>query len=195
MKRTNNNIILFIVAFCFLSNFSLFSQTLIQSDFEKLVNDHPLMKRHDSKTGFFKNTAYDRSFDQDYLRAENASLTLELEKIQRQRKAYEEKMLSDNESEDSLWNNIAELDNKKNEIEKKIEKNTQLAFNYSDGDIFDGEWNNDMKEGKGKLTYKNGTIFEGTWKGDKRDGEGVFKNAILNVEYNDGVLTKMKVLK
>ena len=40
-----------------------------------------------------------------------------------------------------------------------------------------------MKEGKGKLTYKNGTIYEGTWKGDKRDGEGVFKNAILNVEY------------
>ena len=52
-----------------------------------------------------------------------------------------------------------------------------------------------MKEGKGKLTYKNGTIFEGTWKGDKRDGEGVFKNAIVNVEYNDGALTKIKVLK
>ena len=65
-------------------------------------------------------------------------------------------------------------------------KNGHGIFYYSDGDVYDGEWNNDMKEGKGKLTYKNGTIFEGTWKGDKRDGEGVFKNAIVNVEYNDG---------
>ena len=52
-----------------------------------------------------------------------------------------------------------------------------------------------MKEGKGKLTYKNGMVFEGNWKGDKREGEGVFKNAVLNVEYNEGVLTKIKVMK
>ena len=69
------------------------------------------------------------------------------------------------------------------------------VFYYSDGDIYDGEWNNDMKEGKGKLTYNNGTIFEGNWKADKREGEGVFKNAVLNVEYNEGVLTKIKVMK
>ena len=52
-----------------------------------------------------------------------------------------------------------------------------------------------MKEGKGKLTYNNGTIYEGNWKADKREGEGVFKNAVLNVEYNEGVLTKIKVMK
>ena len=31
-------------------------------------------------------------------------------------------------------------------------------------------------------------VFEGNWKGDKREGEGVFKNAIVNVEYNTAVV-------
>ncbi|MBR4329773.1 MAG: hypothetical protein IKP71_07950, partial [Candidatus Riflebacteria bacterium] len=137
MKRTNNNIILSIVAFCFLTNFASFAQTLTQSDFEKLVNDHPMMKKHDSKTGYFKNTAYDRSLSQDYISAENASLTLELEKIQKQRKAYEEKMLSDSELDDSFWKEMAELDNKKKALEKKIDNNTKSVSNYADGDILD----------------------------------------------------------
>ena len=52
-----------------------------------------------------------------------------------------------------------------------------------------------MKEGKGKLTYKNGTIFEGRWRADKREGKGVFTNATMDVEYIDGVLMKIRVLK
>ena len=36
-------------------------------------------------------------------------------------------------------------------------------FNYSDGDVYEGEWSWDMKQGNGKLTYSDGSFYEGRW--------------------------------
>ena len=34
-------------------------------------------------------------------------------------------------------------------------------MNYKNGDIYEGEFKNDLKKGKGKMIYKNGDIYEG----------------------------------
>ncbi|CAK9812297.1 MORN repeat-containing protein 3 [Anthophora quadrimaculata] len=36
-----------------------------------------------------------------------------------------------------------------------------------------GEWNNDMKEGRGKMLDRDGWIYEGSWFNDKKNGYGV----------------------
>ena len=43
---------------------------------------------------------------------------------------------------------------------------------FPNGNEYDGEWANDMKEGYGILTYKNGERYEGYWKADKVHGKG-----------------------
>jgi hypothetical protein len=35
---------------------------------------------------------------------------------------------------------------------------------YPSGDIYQGEWLNDLKDGQGVLQYADGHIYDGTWK-------------------------------
>ena len=39
---------------------------------------------------------------------------------------------------------------------------------YANGDIYEGNWENNTKSGQGKMTYKNGDIYEGEWKDGKK---------------------------
>ena len=67
---------------------------------------------------------------------------------------------------------------------------------YANGDVYDGEWVDDKKQGKGRMTFKNGKrfiidasnkstfykentgylddIYDGDWKDDKMNGKGKF---------------------
>ena len=47
---------------------------------------------------------------------------------------------------------------------------------YNNGDKYDGEWKNDLREGKGIMKYNNGDIYDGYWKNDKKDGKGIMIN-------------------
>ena len=46
-----------------------------------------------------------------------------------------------------------------------------IVKKYEDGSIYEGEWKNGKRDGKGKYTYTNGGIFEGKYKNGKRDGQ------------------------
>jgi hypothetical protein len=35
---------------------------------------------------------------------------------------------------------------------------------YLNGDVYEGEWKNDLRHGKGKFMSKNGDIYEALWK-------------------------------
>ena len=37
---------------------------------------------------------------------------------------------------------------------------------YVNGDSYDGQWEDGMKHGKGKMTFASGTSFDGEWKDD-----------------------------
>jgi hypothetical protein len=43
---------------------------------------------------------------------------------------------------------------------------------YSNGDFYEGEFENDVKNGTGKVTYSNGDFYEGEFENDKFNGKG-----------------------
>lgn len=48
-----------------------------------------------------------------------------------------------------------------------------VVMEFENGDRYDGEWDDDMKNGQGKLTYANGGSYKGKWVDDMRNGYGV----------------------
>lgn len=47
---------------------------------------------------------------------------------------------------------------------------------YENGDIYDGEWINGLREGYGEAYYFGGDTYKGKWKAGKRTGKGYYKN-------------------
>lgn len=45
---------------------------------------------------------------------------------------------------------------------------------YSDGSIYDGNFNNGIKSGQGTMTYPNGKRYVGNWENDKPNGQGSY---------------------
>lgn len=43
------------------------------------------------------------------------------------------------------------------------------------GGVYEGEYKNNKKEGKGKMVYPDGGTYDGQWKEGFRDGQGTFK--------------------
>ena len=43
---------------------------------------------------------------------------------------------------------------------------------WTDGARYDGEWNNDKAQGKGRFVHADGDVYEGEWKDNEPDGEG-----------------------
>ena len=48
---------------------------------------------------------------------------------------------------------------------------------YTNGEVYEGEWRNGLKWGKGIMMYRSGDLYLGMFKNDKRHGTGVFKLA------------------
>ena len=45
-------------------------------------------------------------------------------------------------------------------------------YYYNNGDRYEGEFKNGIKEGKGKIFYGNGDRYEGEFKNNVREGKG-----------------------
>ena len=45
---------------------------------------------------------------------------------------------------------------------------------FANGDIYEGEWLEDKRHGKGMLRLANNNRYEGEWKLDKKNGNGKF---------------------
>ena len=45
---------------------------------------------------------------------------------------------------------------------------------WTDGTYYEGYWDNDKANGKGRLIHANGNVYEGDWKDDNKHGRGVF---------------------
>jgi hypothetical protein len=44
---------------------------------------------------------------------------------------------------------------------------------YTNGNKYEGQWVENLKHGRGKMTYANGDVYEGDWVNDERCGPGV----------------------
>ena len=47
---------------------------------------------------------------------------------------------------------------------------------YINGDIYNGEYVNDKREGEGEYKSSDGVIYKGKWLNDMKHGEGILKN-------------------
>ena len=43
-------------------------------------------------------------------------------------------------------------------------------YKFANGDIYQGEYLNDVRHGKGKLTHANGIVYDGAWVSGTRAG-------------------------
>jgi len=51
---------------------------------------------------------------------------------------------------------------------------------YANGDVYDGLWLENKRNGKGTMTYVNGDVYEGLWQADKFQGIGKFTHHSSN---------------
>ena len=55
---------------------------------------------------------------------------------------------------------------------KDDKKNGQGIYRFSDGRVYEGEWKDDNRNGLGTMTWPNGVVYEGEWKDNKMNGQG-----------------------
>ena len=53
-------------------------------------------------------------------------------------------------------------------------KNNNKVCKQESGAKYDGQYENDLKNGQGKYTYGNGDVYKGQWKDGKRHGQGTY---------------------
>ena len=58
------------------------------------------------------------------------------------------------------------------------------VMRYADGDSYEGEWKAGLKNGQGVYRSANGDVFDGEWKADMMEGQGIFRFANGDVDAN-----------
>ena len=74
------------------------------------------------------------------------------------------------------------------DTEEGVQKSAVLRHVYPNGDVYEGEMKNGLRDGRGKCSYKSGSVYEGEFKDDKRHGKGIcrFANGVVyEGEYRD----------
>ena len=81
---------------------------------------------------------------------------------------------------DLIINHISLLQNQLNYMNNnfaELKINNQInnkEIKYDNGDRYNGQVVNGLKEGRGILYYNNGDRYEGEWRNDKKDGKGTY---------------------
>ena len=57
---------------------------------------------------------------------------------------------------------------------KDMKRQGQFIYKYSNGDVFEGNYENGVKHGYGKMTWSNGDVYEGNWQNDDLHGYGKY---------------------
>ena len=55
---------------------------------------------------------------------------------------------------------------------KRFKKNGKGKKYYKNGEIYEGDWKNNVREGQGSMKFKDGKIYKGTWSNDAMNGFG-----------------------
>ena len=63
---------------------------------------------------------------------------------------------------------------------------------YANGDVFEGQWANDMKNGPGVYYYADGAVYEGFWQEDIAKC-GCYRQATESEEQQPGALPALQL--
>ncbi|KAH3745500.1 2-isopropylmalate synthase [Pelomyxa schiedti] len=50
------------------------------------------------------------------------------------------------------------------------------VYGFGDGRVYDGQWKAGLRHGRGRMVYPDGSVYSGQWKADMRDGRGLFRH-------------------
>lgn len=98
----------------------LSAQTFKQEDFNRLINNLPVMKNYDKETGLFKGTVFGERYDLELLLKESNALKEELKKLESEYENYQNKTLFNSSDLEKSFSEMAELDRKKKKLKDKI---------------------------------------------------------------------------
>ena len=65
------------------------------------------------------------------------------------------------------------------------------TYNNKNGDVYKGEWLAGKRQGEGIMTYANKDIYDGQWKNGHKDGQGMMK--FHNGDVYEGEFSKNKM--
>jgi hypothetical protein len=51
------------------------------------------------------------------------------------------------------------------------------VYLYPEGEVYKGQWSNNLKTGYGVMTYYGGSYYKGNWKDGSKNGNGTYKNS------------------
>jgi hypothetical protein len=66
------------------------------------------------------------------------------------------------------------------------------TMRYANGDVFEGQWANDMKNGPGVYYYADGAVYEGVWQEDIAKC-GCYRQATESEEQQPGALPALQL--
>jgi DNA polymerase III epsilon subunit family exonuclease len=69
------------------------------------------------------------------------------------------------------------------------QRNGQGTYTYANGDVYVGEFEDDQRNGEGTYTFADGDVYVGEFEDDQRNGEGTYTFAdgdVYNGEFEDG---------
>ncbi len=70
-------------------------------------------------------------------------------------------------------------------------------FFHENGDNYKGQFKKGKKEGNGRYTWKNGNYYDGAWEGDKANGRGKYhwaeEGATFEGSFKEGGITNIEV--
>jgi hypothetical protein len=52
---------------------------------------------------------------------------------------------------------------------------------YADGERYEGELKEGLRDGFGRMSYRNGIVYEGGWVGNGKEGSGVERYIIMKL--------------
>ena len=102
-----------------------FAQSFVQSDLDRLIKNHPLMKSFNKDTGFFENTNYDKA-DVNKIFKETSGMEQELDEINKKISSDSKIIFSDGSDEEKIWEDINQLNTRQEEIERKLKNNQDI---------------------------------------------------------------------
>ena len=53
---------------------------------------------------------------------------------------------------------------------------------FANGDIYEGEFQNGNRQGKGSYTWTDNSFYRGEWLADKMNGRGIYSNSEVELE-------------
>ncbi|KRX10994.1 Protein kinase-like domain [Pseudocohnilembus persalinus] len=59
---------------------------------------------------------------------------------------------------------------------KEKENKVIVKLDFGNGDLYEGEILDNMRNGYGKQIWKNGAVYEGNWLNNNKHGQGIYKN-------------------